>query len=184
MPHAMKNPIRASTAPLPPPSRGRAGEGAKVGEGAPRLTQVARKLRHTMTDAERKLWSRLRAHQLGAHFHRQAPLGSYVLDFVCFTARVVVEVDGGQHADSESDEVRDAWLQGQGFLVLRFWNNEVLQNIDGVLETIMAELHKAPLHQPSPPPQPSPMKGEGDNQSAPPAPSPLAGEGWGGGAAQ
>jgi very-short-patch-repair endonuclease len=146
------------------------------------LTQVARKLRHTMTDAERKLWSRMRAHQLGAHFRRQAPLGAYVLDFVCFSARVVVEVDGGQHADSERDQVRDAWLQGQGFQVLRFWNNDVLQNIDGVMETIMAELNKAPPPQPeAPPPQPSPIKGDGGNQSALPAPSPLVGEGWGGG---
>ena len=150
----MNNPV-AKLRPPPPPSRGRAGEGVKAGEGAPRLTQVARKLRHTMTDAERKLWSRLRAHQLGAHFRRQAPLGPYVLDFVCFASRLVIEVDGGQHADSESDQVRDAWLQGQGFRVLRFWNNEVLQNIDGVLETIMVELNKAP------PPQPSPVKGEG-----------------------
>jgi len=134
-----------------------------------------------MTDAERKLWSRLRAHQLGAHFRRQAPLGPYVLDFVCFTARVVVEVDGGQHADSEKDHVRDAWLQAQGFRVLRFWNNEVLENIDGVLEAIMAELNKAPPPQASPPPRPSPIKGEGENRSAPPAPSPFMGEGRGGG---
>jgi very-short-patch-repair endonuclease len=145
-----------------------------------------------MTDAERKLWSRMRAHQLGVHFRRQAPLGSYVLDFVCFAACVVVEVDGGQHADSEKDLVRDAWLRAQGFRVLRFWNNDVLQNIDGVLEMIMMELGKAP------PPRPSPMKGEGENRLAPPAPSPLVGddrlappapsplvgEGWGGGADQ
>ncbi|KAF0163243.1 MAG: hypothetical protein FD157_3241 [Rhodocyclaceae bacterium] len=163
----------------------------KAGEGAPRLTKIARKLRHCMTDAERKLWSRLRAHQLGAHFRRQAPLGAYVLDFVCFTARVVVEVDGGQHADSAKDLMRDAWLRAQGFQVLRFWNNEVLGNIDGVLETIMAKLNSAE----SPPPQPSPIKWEGDkqsalpapsllagdDQSAPPAPSPFMGEGWGGG---
>ncbi|MDZ4253913.1 MAG: endonuclease domain-containing protein [Sulfuritalea sp.] len=159
-------------------------------------TQFARKLRHNLTDAERKLWSRMSAHQLGAHFRRQAPLGSYVLDFACFAARVVVEVDGGQHADSEKDRVRDAWLKAQGFKVLRFWNNEVLQNIDGVLETIVAELNKALPRQPkAPPPRPSPMKGEGENRlappapsplmgddrSAPPAPSPLVGEGWGGG---
>jgi very-short-patch-repair endonuclease len=137
-----------------------------------------------MTDAERKLWSRIRAHQLGAHFRRQAPLGSYVLDFVCFASRLVIEVDGGQHADSENDKLRDAWLQAQGFQVLRFWNNEVLENIDGVLETIMAELNKTPPPQPSPPPRPSPIKGEGDVGSAPPAPSPLVGEGWGGGEGQ
>ncbi len=158
------------------------------------LTQVARKLRHTMTDAERKLWSRLRTHQLGVHFRRQAPLGSYVLDFVCFSARVVVEVDGGQHADSEKDLVRVAWLQAQGFQVPRFWNNDVLQNIDGVLETIMAELNSAE----SPPPRPSPIQGEGENRAAPPAtsplsedvgstppaPFPLVGAGWGGGESQ
>ena len=142
----MNNPSHGTML-LPPPSRGRAGEGAPKP-----LTQVARKLRHTMTDAERRLWSRLRAHQLGAHFRRQAPLGSYVLDFVCFASRVVVEVDGGQHADSEKDYVRDAWLQAQGFRTLRFWNNDVLQNIDGVLETIMTELNTTP------PPRPSPMK--------------------------
>ena len=176
----------------------------KAADVAPRrLTGVARKLRHDMTDAERKLWSRIRAHQLGAHFRRQAPLGSYVLDFVCFSARLVIEVDGGQHADSGQDRVRDAWLQAQGFLVLRFWNNDVLQNIDGVLEAIIAEMNKVP------PPRPSPIKGEGDTRSAPraptpaagdnrsatptpsllagdnrpaaPTPSPLAGEGWGGG---
>ena len=173
-----------------------AGKGAKAGEGVadmPKpLTQIARKLRHDMTDAERKLWSRMRAHQLDAHFRRQAPLGSYVLDFICFAARLVVEVDGGQHADSTNDKLRDAWLQAQGFRVLRFWNNEVLENIDGVLETIMAELNKAP------PPQPSPTRGEGAggaDRSSPVkregaggadrlSPSPFTGEGWGGGEGQ
>ena len=139
------------------------------------LTEVARKLRHDMTDAERKLWSRIRAHQVGVHFRRQAPLGPYVLDFVWFSARLVIEADGGQHADSEEDRVRDAWLKAQGFQVLRFWNNEALQNIDGVLETIMAELNRAPQNH-APPPRPSPVKGEGDKQSAPSAPPPLAGD--------
>ncbi len=123
------------------------------------LAQTARKLRHDMTDAERRLWSRLRDHQLGAHFRRQAPLERYVLDFVCFPARLVIEVDGGQHAESATDQVRDAWLLERGFRVLRFWNNEVLENTDGVVETIMKALEDAP----SPPPQPSPIEGEGVN---------------------
>ncbi|MCK6383509.1 MAG: DUF559 domain-containing protein [Rhodocyclaceae bacterium] len=121
------------------------------------LTQAARKLRHDMTDAERRLWSRLRGHQLGAHFRRQAPLERYVLDFVCFPARLVIEVDGGQHAESEADRGRDAWLKERGFRVLRFWNNDVLGNTDGVVETIMEALKDAP----TPPPQPSPIQGEG-----------------------
>lgn len=119
------------------------------------LTQTARKLRHDMTDAELRLWSRLRGHQTGSHFRRQAPLERYVLDFVCFPARLVIEVDGGQHAESEADRVRDAWLKERGFRVLRFWNNDVLGNTDGVVETIMAALTAAP------PPQPSPIQGEG-----------------------
>ena len=123
------------------------------------LAQTARKLRGNMTDAERRLWLRLRGHQLGAHFRRQAPLERYVLDFVCFPARLVIEVDGGQHAESATDQVRDAWLLERGFRVLRFWNNEVLENTDGVVETIMKALENAP----SPPPQPSPIEGEGVN---------------------
>jgi len=121
------------------------------------LTKAARKLRRDMTDAERRLWSRLRDHQAGAHFRRQAPLERYVLDFVCFQARLVIELDGGQHAESEADKLRDAWLKEKGFRVLRFWNNEVMGNIEGVLETIMDALKGAP----TPPPQPSPIQGEG-----------------------
>jgi very-short-patch-repair endonuclease len=139
------------------------------------LTQTARKLRHEMTDAERRLWSRLRGHHTGIHFRRQAPLERYVLDFVCFQARLVIEVDGGQHAESEADKLRDAWLKEKGFRVLRFWNNEVLENIEGVLETIMKALEDAP----TPPPQPSPMKGEGGKRM----PSPIKGEGVDGEAA-
>jgi BirA family biotin operon repressor/biotin-[acetyl-CoA-carboxylase] ligase len=76
----------------------------------------ARRLRQEMTDAERRLWSRLRRHAMGgAHFRRQHPLGKYVLDFVCLEASLVIEVDGSQHAESDADELRTAWLRRQGF---------------------------------------------------------------------
>ena len=94
-----------------------------------------------MTDAERKLWRVLRDRQIaGAKFRRQVPIGSYIADFLCYEARLVIEVDGGQHAESASDKVRDGWLQANGFRVLRFWNNEVLSSLEGVLASISAEL--------------------------------------------
>ncbi|MGE5504423.1 MAG: endonuclease domain-containing protein [Actinomycetota bacterium] len=98
----------------------------------------ARTLRRNATEAERRLWSRLRDRQLDGHkFRRQQPIGPYFADFCCWEARLVVEVDGGQHADSRHDEVRTAWLAERGWQVLRFWNNEVLGNTDGVLQTIL-----------------------------------------------
>jgi very-short-patch-repair endonuclease len=104
----------------------------------------ARRLRRNMTDAERKLWSRLRNKQVdGYKFRRQAPLGPYVLDFFCESERQVIEVDGGQHAESKDDEQRTAWLVACGCRVIRFWNHDVLQNIDGVLERIRLELPTA-----------------------------------------
>src|SRR4051812_1339578 len=97
---------------------------------------TARRLRKTMTDAERKLWSRLRSRQLvGKKFRRQHPLGPYVLDFYAEEHRLVVEVDGGQHTP-EVDAERTAWLQAQGCRVIRFWNHEVLWNLPDVLEMI------------------------------------------------
>jgi very-short-patch-repair endonuclease len=101
----------------------------------------ARSLRSTMTEAEKRIWFRLRAHRLnGASFRRQEPIGAYIVDFVCFDARLIVEVDGGQHADSQRDKIRDAWLESQGFTMLRFWNNDVLQNIESVMTAIHAVL--------------------------------------------
>jgi lysyl-tRNA synthetase class 2 len=95
-------------------------------------------MRAQPTDAERRLWSKLRYEQLeGQKFRRQAPVGPYIVDFVCFPMRLIIEADGGQHAtDERRDAVRTAWLEAQGFRVLRFWNNEVLSNTEGVLETI------------------------------------------------
>jgi len=103
----------------------------------------ARALRARMTDAERKLWFALRDRRF-AHFkfRRQVPLGRYVADFVCFDARLVVEVDGGQHAQSMRDKLRDRWLVANGFRVLRFWNNDVLSNLDGVSTRIAEALHE------------------------------------------
>ena len=106
------------------------------------LPYVARKLREDATEAEKLLWSRLRNKQvLGAKFRRQQPIGPFIVDFVCLQKKVVIELDGGQHrAQIEKDKKRDMWLRHQGYEVLRFWNNEVLQNLEGVLETVRRKL--------------------------------------------
>ena len=90
------------------------------------LVAIARRLRRNPTDAEKRLWSKLRHKQLSGHrFRRQVPIGPYIVDFACLGARLIVEVDGGQHANQiERDNARTAWLGGQGFRVLRFWNND------------------------------------------------------------
>jgi very-short-patch-repair endonuclease len=104
-------------------------------------TGRARRLRREPTDAEKKLWYRLRARSIGGHkFVRQEPIGPYVVDFVCREQRLVVEVDGGQHATDPRDAVRDQWLADHRYRVLRFWNNDVLRNMNGVLETIALAL--------------------------------------------
>jgi very-short-patch-repair endonuclease len=102
----------------------------------------ARALRKLQTDAEAVLWSRLRNRQLaGRKFRRQVPLLGYVADFASFDAKVIIELDGGQHAEqTEADERRTRALEAVGFLVLRFWNGDVLANLEGVLETIHATL--------------------------------------------
>jgi very-short-patch-repair endonuclease len=100
-----------------------------------------------MTDAEKRLWRALRDRAIvSVKFHRQVPIGRHVGDFVCFEARVLTEVDGGQHEGSGRDRIRDRWFLDNGFRVLRFWNNEVLGNLEGVLTTIAAELGGAPPH--------------------------------------
>ena len=110
-----------------------------------RLQTFARNMRTLPTDAEATMWRQLRAHRFAGHkFKRQQPLGNYIVDFVCFEAGVIVEVDGGQHNESGADAVRDAWLLSRGYRVLRFWNNDVLGNPDGVLTRILEALAPSP----------------------------------------
>jgi very-short-patch-repair endonuclease len=116
-----------------------------------------------MTDAEMKIWQRLRAHRFrGLSFRRQLPVGPYVVDFACLDARLIIEIDGGQHASDQAkyDAKRDAWLRAEGFVVLRFWNNDVLTNLRGVLERIADTLHEF-----GPPSLTLPRKGGGDTPS-------------------
>ena len=123
-------------------------------------TSNARRLRKNRTDAERALWERLRRKQLeGLRFRQQVPLGRYVVDFLCAARRLIVEVDGGQHGLAiAADRKRTAWLEAGGFRVMRFWNNDVLQNPHGVIETIVRALRS----EGSPPPHPAPIKGAGE----------------------
>jgi len=98
---------------------------------------TARNLGQTMTDAERRLWSALRDRRLiGAKFKRRHPIGPFIADFACVELKLVIEADGGQHSENSRDEGRTIWLESQGWQVLRFWNNEILANTTGVLETI------------------------------------------------
>jgi len=109
-------------------------------------TRRARALRNNLTDTERRLWSRLKRKQIHGHkFRRQFPVGPYIVDFVCLEARLIIEVDGGQHAEQkQGDEIRDQWLSSQNFHVLRFWNNEVLSQTDAVIDTIVQALNNTP----------------------------------------
>jgi very-short-patch-repair endonuclease len=103
--------------------------------------QRARRLRQSSTDAERRMWSALRDRRLTRHkFRRQHPVGDFILDFACTEFRLVIELDGGQHADDPADIRRTAWLEGQGWKVIRFWNNDILTNTDGVLQAILRAL--------------------------------------------
>ena len=118
----------------------------------------ARNLRQKQTDAEQMLWRHLRARHLqGWKFRRQHQIGSYIVDFVCPDASLIVELDGGQHVDQVVyDERRTLELQTMGYRVLRFWNNDVLANLESVLEVLLEALAS-----PGPSPQPSPRRGEG-----------------------
>ncbi len=106
----------------------------------------ARRLRRDQTDAERILWSRLRDRHLnGLRFKRQVPIDRYIADFCCANARLITELDGGHHsANGETDAKRTAVLESCGYLVLRYWNNDVMKNLDGVLEDIVATLSRTP----------------------------------------
>ena len=105
-----------------------------------KMIKLARELRKNMTDAERLLWSKIRNNQLGVKFRRQQPIDKYIVDFVCFEEKMIIEVDGGQHYENKGDKARDEWFIENGFKVLRFWNNDVLGNIKGVVEVIRKEL--------------------------------------------
>ena len=110
-----------------------------------------------MTEAEKAVWTLLRSRQIGGHrFRRQIPLGPYIVDFACHTARLIIEIDGGQHDPSSAEETeRSGFLEGQGYRILRFWNNEILANPEGVwvtISTALAENHPLPT---------LPLEGEG-----------------------
>jgi len=116
------------------------------------LTRRARALRSNPTEAEKRLWRLLRCESMaGWHFRRQHPVDPCILDFACISARLAVEADGGQHDGSRHDRVRDAFLEAAGWRVLRFWNNEILENGEGVLSRILQILRERGLH-PGPPP--------------------------------
>jgi very-short-patch-repair endonuclease len=124
----------------------------------------AKFLRANMTEAERRLWYFLRAHRFaGMKFRRQALVGRYVVDFASLQRNLIIEVDGGQHADSETDLERTQWLEDQGFRILRFWNNEVLGNIGGVLEAILIAAANPSPDVPLGGTSPSPTRGEGNS---------------------
>jgi very-short-patch-repair endonuclease len=123
----------------------------------------ARRLRKNMTDAERKLWQYLRLRQLDGHkFRRQVRIGPYIADFVCLKAMLIIEVDGGQHADARAyDSRRDDFMRGQGYRILRFWNNEGLGNMDGVWQMIVSEINDQAACGGTPHPNLPPQGGKG-----------------------
>jgi very-short-patch-repair endonuclease len=129
----------------------------------------ARRLRQRTTPAEVRLWKALdRLPITGTHFRRQVPIGPYVVDFACLSARLVVELDGGHHGEPEQsrrDAARTAWLRAEGYRVLRFWNDEVQSNLNGVLDTIYAELHGSLA---------APPAIDSASLSSPPPPHPVA----------
>ena len=114
----------------------------------------AKTLRSQQTEAEQRLWYHLRAHRFhGLKFKRQKPMGRYIVDFVCIERRLIIELDGSQHSEQmDYDQSRDAWLRSRGYTVLRFWNNDVLQQLENVLEQIRLTLS----------PGPSPASGRGE----------------------
>ncbi len=125
------------------------------------LLNYAKDLRSHPTEAEQRLWRYLRARRfMGLKFKRQKPMGCFIVDFVCLEHRLIIELDGGQHADqTDYDQARTLWLESQGFVVLRFWNHQVMQQLEGVLERIWQAVVTPPS-----PPTPLPQTGEGSDQ--------------------
>ncbi len=148
----MRDAVRKST-----PSSATRG---KVGMGVRRQVATARLLRRNSTDVERRLWHRIREKQIeGFRFRRQRPIGKYIVDFVCLEAKLIVELDGGQHAEhADADTARTEFLESLGYRVVRFWNNEVLENMEGVLERIREALLQPATSNPTPT---LPFAGEG-----------------------
>ena len=128
------------------------------------LLENAKTLRSNLTEAEQKLWYHLRAHRfMGRKFKRQKPLGCYVVDFICLEEKLIIELDGGQHAENlEYDQERDAWLRSQGFTVLRFWTNELMNETESVLERIRLALEHEAVSSETLSPGPSPVNGRGE----------------------
>jgi len=162
--------------PTSTPSSAQRGKG---GMGVRKIVKLSRALRSSPTEAERRIWQHLRERQVeGFRFRRQRPIGAYIVDFICLEAKLIVELDGGQHADALAyDGKRTAYLAGQGFTVVRFWNNQVLSEMQGVLESIRIGL-LAHANNPTPT---LPLKGEGDSsfegERCPTPTLPLKGEG-------
>jgi crossover junction endodeoxyribonuclease RuvC len=143
--HAHHRGARIVQESLAPAGRGRdprqrEGEGAFLPKPAAHQIANARRLRQDGTNVEKRLWQSLRNEQLGIKFRRQAPVLNYIADFLSHEASLIVELDGGQHTDNLTDDDRTAKLEQAGFQVLRFWNNEVNENLDGVLQTIAAAI--------------------------------------------
>jgi type I restriction enzyme S subunit len=156
--HSLK-PNEAELAPLPPGGGGAGGEGAKAHQHtSPLQQQHAHELRRNQTPHEQALWQQLRGKRFaGCKFRRQQPLGPYIVDFVCFDKRLIIELDGSQHTDQQDyDAARDGWLRSQGFRVLRFWNNQWQAQPESVLDAIYVALQQKP-----PLPNPSLARGEG-----------------------
>ena len=136
--------------PSPLPVEGGARARERVGGRGGELRQYAKSMRSNPTDAESRLWTILRGKRLATHkFKRQVPIDDYIVDFVNFGARLIVEADGSQHLDSRYDTKRDAYLRDQGFRILRFWNSDILKNSNGVATAILAAL-ETPLSNLSP----------------------------------
>jgi very-short-patch-repair endonuclease len=158
----------------PPSLRGRSVRAAnREGGPAPAHRPVARinrfrakSMRSEMTDAERALWTQLRAHRLnGLSFRRQVPVGSFIVDFVRHEHRLIIELDGGQHAnerEAHHDQMRQAWLNTKGYRVLRFWNFDVLRHRESVLETIIETIAQSLPPSRSAKPTDLPLKGGGE----------------------
>jgi very-short-patch-repair endonuclease len=129
----------------------------------PEKTSTAKRLRRTQTNADRILWFRLRDRRLaGLKFKRQFPINRFVVDFFCADAKLVIELDGGQHSQRVAiDEKRTEILESMGYLALRFWNNDVMRNIEGVMEDILS-----PIRTPDPP-HPTTLSPSGRGSRAP-----------------